>query len=132
MRLKKYLDDLAPWVLSVLRIVVGFLYIQHGTAKLFHFPVAMGHHAPFTLLWMAGVLEVLGGFLILVGLFTRYAAFILSGEMAFAYFIAHAPRGFWPLLNHGEAAVFYCFVFLYFVVAGGGALSFDRIFRRTS
>jgi putative oxidoreductase len=90
----------------------------------------MFHLQPFTLIWFAGVLEVFGGFLILIGLFTRPVAFILSGEMAIAYFMMHAPHGFWPLLNHGEAAVFYCFVFLYMAAAGGGAWSVDALICR--
>lgn len=114
-------------VLGILRIVIGFLFLQHGTAKLFGIP----HIAMFdgiqlvSLLGLAGVLELVGGLLILLGLFTRQTAFILSGEMAFAYFIAHAPHGFLPILNQGELAVVYCFIFLYFSVAGAGAYSID-------
>jgi putative oxidoreductase len=117
----------------VLRIVVAALYMQHGMAKLFHVP----HVAIFddvqlmSLLGLAGVLELVGGFLVLVGLFTRPAAFVLSGEMAVAYFMAHAPQGPLPLLNEGELAVVYCFVFLYFAVAGGGAWSVDA-YRRSA
>jgi putative oxidoreductase len=119
----------SPRVLSVLRIVTAFCYIQHGTAKLFGFP-----HIPtfdtlqlFSLLGFAGILEVVGGALLILGLFTRPAAFILSGEMAVAYFMAHASQGhvLSPLLNQGEPAVLYCFIFLYLSVAGGGAWSFD-------
>ncbi len=116
-----------PRILGVMRIVMGFLFLQHGTAKLFGFP----HIAMFdglqlvSLMGLAGILELVGGTLILIGLFTRPAAFILSGEMAVAYFMAHAPGGLLPILNHGELAVVYCFVFLYLSVAGGGAYSLD-------
>lgn len=118
-----------PRILGILRIIVGFLFLQHGTAKLFGMP----HIAMFdgiqlvSLLGLAGVLELAGGFLVLIGLFTRPAAFILSGQMAVAYFIAHAPHGFLPILNQGELAVIYCFVFLYLSVAGAGAWSVDQM-----
>lgn len=118
-----------PRLLGLLRIVLGFLYIQHGTAKLFGVPhVAMFDGLQLmSLMGAAGVLELLGGALLLVGLFTRPVAFILSGQMAFAYFIAHAPQGFFPVLNGGELAVLYCFTFLYFAVAGAGAFSLDGL-----
>ncbi|MGH8401150.1 MAG: DoxX family protein [Gammaproteobacteria bacterium] len=127
---RKFLDAWSPRLLSVLRIVTAFLFIQHGTSKLFHYPADMGHVALFSLIGLAGVLEAFGGALLLLGLFTRPVAFILSGEMAFAYFMAHAPGGFWPALNHGEAAVFYCFVFLYFAAAGGGPWALDKYIGR--
>ncbi len=117
-----------PRVLSLLRIVTGFLYIQHGTQKMFGFPGPQ--HGPFDLLslmGLAGSLEVIGGALILIGLFTRPVAFLLSGEMAFAYFIAHAPRSFWPMLNGGELAVMWSFLFLYLAFAGGGQWSIDNL-----
>lgn len=117
----------APKLLSVLRIITAFLFMEHGGMKLFGFPAPMGDIPLFSLIGLAGVLEVFGGFLILIGLFTRPVAFILSGEMAFAYFMAHEPGGFWPVLNHGEAAVLYCFIYLYFASAGGGAWSVDNI-----
>jgi putative oxidoreductase len=112
----------APRMLSILRIIVSALYLQHGTAKLLHLPhvTALDNVQLMSLIGLAGVLEFVGGFLLLVGLFTRPVAFVLAGEMAFAYFIAHAPRGDLPILNGGELAVMYCFVFLYFAVAGGG------------
>ncbi len=128
----------APQLLSVLRIVVAFLYFQVGSAKWFAFPAAImpgGGTAPVgSLVWFAGVIEVVGGTLFLLGLFTRPVAFILSGEMAFAYFIGHAPNGFWPVLNQGAPAVFYCFTFLYFSAAGAGPWSLDTLLarRRTS
>ena len=116
-----------PRLLSVLRIVVAGLFVQHGTAKLFHIP----HVAQFdgvqlmSLAGVAGVIEIVFGILLLIGLFSRLSAFILSGEMAFAYFIAHAPHGALPILNQGELAAIYCWVFLYFAVAGGGIWSLD-------
>lgn len=127
---QKFLDAWSPRVLSVLRIVTAFLFMEHGTSKLFHYPGDMGHIALFSLIGLAGILEAFGGALVLLGLFTRPVAFILSGEMAVAYFMAHAPGGFWPLLNHGEAAVFYCFAFLYFAFAGGGSWGLDKFMRR--
>ena len=122
---------LAPWmprVLGILRIVIGFLFLQHGSAKLLGMPhVAMFDGLQlFSLIGVAGILELVGGILILIGLWTRPTAFILSGEMAFAYFIAHAGSNFLPLLNGGELAVIYCFVFLYFAFAGAGAFSIDH------
>jgi len=117
----------APRLLSVLRLITGFLFMEHGGMKLFGFPAPMGDISLFSLLGLAGVLEAFGGFLILIGLFTRPVAFLLSGEMAFAYFMAHAPHGFWPVLNHGEPAVLYCFIYLYLAAAGGGAWSADRM-----
>ncbi len=125
-------NGLAAWsprLLSVLRIAVGLLFLEHGTAKLFGFPhVAYFDHLPLvSLIGLAGVLEVVGGVLVILGLFTQITAFILSGEMAVAYFMVHAPQGFYPVLNQGEAAVFYSFVFLYFAAAGGGAWSLDAM-----
>ncbi len=114
-----------PRVLSMVRIVVGLLIMEHGTARLFGFPPGSVHPAVFQLLWFAAVIETVGGALVAIGLFTRPAAFILSGEMAVAYFLSHAPRGFFPLLNHGDPAILYCFIFFYFFVAGGGAWSLD-------
>ncbi|MBU6470554.1 MAG: DoxX family protein [Gammaproteobacteria bacterium] len=125
MTFRNFLDYSAPRVLSVLRIVVGLMFMEHGTSKLFHYPASMGHIKLFSLFGLAGILETFGGALIVLGLFTRPVAFILSGEMAFAYFMAHAPRGFFPLINQGEAAVFYCFVFLYFAAAGAGTWGLD-------
>jgi putative oxidoreductase len=112
-----------PQLLSVLRIVAALLLLQHGTAKLLGFPhVAMFDGLKlFSLVGVAGILEFFGGVMLLLGLFTRPVAFILSGEMAVAYFIAHAQKSFFPILNGGELAVLYCFVFLYLAAAGGGA-----------
>jgi putative oxidoreductase len=120
-----------PRLLSVLRIVAAFLFMQHGMQKWLAFPVA---RSTPTVLWSlsgaAGLLELFGGFLLLFGLFTRPVAFLLSGEMAFAYFISHAPHGFWPIVNRGELAALYCFLFLYLAAAGGGPWSVDRWLRR--
>ncbi|KPU54053.1 TQO small subunit DoxD family protein [Pseudomonas fluorescens] len=118
----------APRLLSVLRIITAFLFLQHGTAKLFGFPhvAFFDELSLFSLIGFAGVLEAVGGLLLVLGLFTRLVAFILSGEMAFAYFIGHAPKGLFPLLNNGEPAILFCFIFLYLVAAGGGAWSLDR------
>ena len=117
----------SPRVLSVLRIMTALLFLQHGTAKYLGFPhVAAFDDLQFlSLLGASGALELVGGVLMLIGLFTRPVAFILSGFMAVAYFLAHASQGFYPLLNQGELAVLYCFVFLYLSVAGGGAWSLD-------
>jgi putative oxidoreductase len=121
----------APYVLSILRIVAAFLFLQIGTAKLFAYPAAVmpgGGTAPLTsLAGVAGALEVAGGALLLVGLFTRPVAFLLSGEMAVAYFIGHAPQGFWPVLNGGTDAVFFCFLWLYLSAAGPGPWSIDAL-----
>lgn len=142
----------APRLLSVLRVVAAFLLMQHGAQKLFGVPpapppprqqravqqtgqqAAQQQQAPQQrrtppLMMVAGVLEFFGGLLFLVGLFTRPVAFILSGLLAVAYFMSHAPQGFWPILNRGELAALYSFVFLYFAVAGGGAWSADRLWR---
>lgn len=119
-----------PRVLSVLRVITAFLFMAHGTQKMFGFPAdARMPFELFSLMGLAGVLEVFGGLLILIGLFTRPVAFLLSGQMAAAYFMAHAPNNFWPLNNGGESAVLYSFIFLYFVFAGGGTWSLDRLIR---
>jgi putative oxidoreductase len=121
------LDRLSPYALAALRIVTALLFIEHGTMKLFGFPAAMesGTVALFSLMGSAAILELVGGALILVGLFTRPVAFLLAGEMAVAYWMAHAPQNLYPILNGGEGAILYCFVFLYLVFAGPGALSLD-------
>jgi putative oxidoreductase len=121
-----------PHILSILRIVAGFLIATHGAQKLFGFPSRLpGGTVPLmSLFGIAGIIETVGGILLLLGLFTRVAAFVLAGEMAVAYFMMHAPHGFWPLMNKGELAVINCFVFLYFAAAGGGEWSLDRLRRR--
>jgi putative oxidoreductase len=126
-----------PQLRSIFRIVIAFLFFQVGSAKWFAFPAAImpgGGIAPVgSLAWFAGVIEVIGGTLFLLGLLTRPVAFILSGEMAFAYFLGHAGQGFWPVLNQGAPAVFYCFAFLYYSSAGPGPWSLDALLaRRTS
>ena len=119
-----------PELLSVLRIVTAFLFIEHGMQKLLAFPAPPKEAVDLmSQAGIAGILELFGGALLLVGLFTRPVAFLLSGLMAFAYFIAHAPQGFWPLLNRGELAVLYCFVFLYITAAGPGPWSLDNWMR---
>jgi putative oxidoreductase len=113
-------------MLSVLRIMAGLLFLEHGMSKLLGFPPGPSP-SMFALSWFAGVIELVGGALVTVGLFTRVAAFIMSGEMAIGYFYAHAPKTFFPMLNGGDAAILYCFLFLYLAVAGGGAWSLDRL-----
>jgi putative oxidoreductase len=122
----------APRVLSILRIVTGFLFMLHGAQKMFGFPAPIPGGGPplMSLFGIGGMLEFFGGLLVMLGLFTRPVAFILSGEMAVAYFMVHAPAGFWPLLNRGETAVLYCFIFLYLAFAGGGPWSVDSLLRR--
>jgi putative oxidoreductase len=116
-----------PETLSIVRIVVGLLFLEHGSAKLLGFPTpANPAPAMMTLLWTQGVIELAGGLLLAIGLFTRPVAFILAGDMAVAYFMGHAPKNFFPLLNGGDAAILYCFIFLLFFVAGPGRWSLDR------
>ena len=126
----------APQLLSVLRIVAAFLFVQFGTAKLFALPGPLIHGGgavPLgTLAGVAGLIETIGGALLLLGLFTRPVAFLVSGEMAVAYFHGHAPHGFWPVLNGGHPAVLFCFVWLYISSAGGGAWSLDALWGRTA
>ena len=124
-----------PYLLSVLRIIAAFLFIQFGTAKLYGLPAAImpgGITAPIgSLAWFAGVLETYGGLLLFIGFFTRPTAFLLSGEMAVAYFKGHAPQGFWPVLNQGHPAILFCFLFLYLSAAGAGPWSLDAFRGRT-
>ncbi len=129
MKSSSFPSSLAPHLLSLMRVIVAFLFIQHGGQKLFGYPVPMPGPSIEILsqIGLAGVLEFCGGLLLLVGLFTRWTAFLLSGEMAVAYFTVHAVHGFWPIANHGELAVLYCFVFLYLAAAGGGPWSLDRL-----
>jgi putative oxidoreductase len=121
-------------MLSILRIVGAFLFVQFGTAKLLAFPAAImpgGGTAPLmSLPGIAGLLEMVGGLLLLVGLFTRPTAFLLSGQMAVAYFIGHAPQGFWPVLNQGTEAVFFCFLWLYISSAGSGPWGLDALWNK--
>ena len=122
----RQLAAFAPTVLGILRIVTALLFMEHGTAKLLNFPVSEMHPTAFSLPWIAGVLEIVGGALVLVGLWTRPVAFILSGQMAAAYWMAHAPQNFFPVNNGGDAAILFCFVFLYLVFAGPGAFALDN------
>ena len=121
------LSRFAPYALSLLRIVAALLFLEHGLAKLVGFPTAASMPPAFTLHWYAGIIEVVGGGLLVVGLFSRFTAFVMSGEMAFAYFINHAPHGFYPLLNRGEGAILFCFIFLYVFFAGPGPVSLDAL-----
>ena len=122
-----FLSPFSGVLLSILRIMTGLLLLQHGTTKYLNFPEGpMNNASPFSMGGAAGILELIGGVLLILGLFTRPVAFILSGMLAVAYFYAHAPRGFFPILNQGELAVLYCFVLLYIAAAGAGPLSIDR------
>jgi putative oxidoreductase len=127
-----FMDLLRPFtvqLLGVLRIMVGLLLLEHGTSKYLTFPNGPANHASInTMSGAAGVLELIGGILLFIGLFTQPVAFILSGMTAVAYFYAHFPRGFFPILNGGELAALYCFVLLYIAAAGGGAWSADKAF----
>lgn len=129
-----FLDRFSPQLLSILRIVSALLFMAHGTSKLLGFPATEMFAEPppaFSMIWFAGVLELVGGALLALGLFTRPVAFILAGEMAFAYFIGHAPQAPYPVQNGGDAAILYCFIFLYIAAAGPGAWALDNMmFRR--
>ena len=122
----------SPGLLSILRIVAALLFLQHGSQKIFAVPGGPSATPVdlFSIVGLAGILEFFGGLFVLLGLFTRSAAFVVSGEMAVAYFWKHAVQGFSPLMNHGELAVLYCFIFLCFVAAGGGPWSIDRLIQR--
>jgi putative oxidoreductase len=121
----KNLGAWAPVFLSILRIVAALIFMAHGTTKLLNFPASEMSPAAFSLPWIAGVFELVGGALLVLGLWSRPVAFLLSGVMAAAYFLAHAPQSFFPVLNGGDAAILYCFVFLYLVFAGPGPWSVD-------
>ena len=130
-----FTDRARQITLFLLRVVAGFLFLQAGGMKLFDWfggiPAQFGGHPhAFTLVWFAGVLEVYGGAAILLGLFTRPVAFLLSGEMAVAYFQAHQPQGLWPIQNHGESAVLLCFIFLFLAANGAGEWSLDAVMKR--
>jgi putative oxidoreductase len=121
-----FLRPWAPHILSILRILAAATFMTHGTMKLFGWPVSMGDGSLGTMMLVAGILEVVGGLLLIIGLFTRPVAFILSGLMAFAYFMAHAPENFFPALNNGEAAMLFCWLFLFIAAYGPGPLSIDN------
>ncbi len=125
--------NLAPQLRSLLRIVAAFMFMQAGTIKLFGWPMAMpggGSPPMWSQVWIGAVLELVGGALLIGGLFTRPVAFILAGEMAVAYWQFHAPNGFWPVVNQGQPAVLYCFIWLYLSAAGGGPWSLDALRRK--
>jgi len=126
------LERYTPHALAVLRIVTALIFLEHGSQKLFGFPAAPPSGSPpaLSFFWFGGILEFFGGLLVLVGLFTRCAAFVLAGEMAVAYWLIHAPKSVFPALNGGDAAILYCFVFLYLVFAGPGLWSIDRMRER--
>lgn len=125
------LNTFSPLMLSVLRIVSALIFFAHGTQKILGFPASdMAYPAVFSMPWIAGMLELVGGALLIIGLFSRPVAFILSGLMASAYWIAHAPRDVVPALNGGDAAILFCFVFLYIFFTGPGPLSLDAMLKR--
>ncbi len=133
MQLDNMLSSWAPRLLSLMRIILAFLFTAHGSQKLFNLPPGkMPTPELFSIVGLAGVLEFGGGVLLLIGLFTRPVAFLLSGTMAVAYFMAHAPQGFLPIVNGGELAVVYCWVFLYLAAAGGGPWSVDALMGQRS
>ena len=121
------LNRYAPVALSVMRIVFALAFFAHGTQKILGFPASNMNPPALSLFWTAGMLELVAGALLIAGLFTRPAAFVASGMMAVAYFIAHAPQSFFPGLNGGDAAILFCFGFLYFVFAGPGSISLDAL-----
>jgi putative oxidoreductase len=121
-----WLSRWQPQLLAILRIVVGLLFVEHATQKFFAFPAPFPVHPLPPMLIAAGTIELVAGVLVTIGLFTRVAAFIASGEMAVAYFIGHFPKGFWPPVNMGEGAILFCFIFLYIAAAGAGAWSIDE------
>ncbi|MDG4894132.1 DoxX family protein [Mesorhizobium sp. WSM4976] len=126
MKLFETLAQYRPQALGVLRIMTALQFVEHGSQKLFNFPVSAQPHALTGLTTAAGILEFAGGILLALGLFTRPVAFLLAGEMAIAYFMAHFPRDFFPSNNGGDAAILFCFVFLYLFFAGSGAFALDN------
>ena len=121
-----FLSKYSPQILGVVRIVVGLLFLEHGLMKIVGFPAPMGHGALPPMIMAAGIIELAGGVLVAAGLFSRIAAFVCSGEMAFAYFIAHFPRGIYPAMNGGEDAILFCFIFLYLAAAGPGSFAINQ------
>jgi putative oxidoreductase len=124
-------SSFSSYVLSIVRIIVGLLFLEHGTAKFLGFPATQRTPEALSMSGMGGLLELVGGALIVLGLFTRPVAFLLCGEMAVAYFYAHFPRNFFPVINGGDAAILYCFVFLYLIFAGAGPWSLDALLTRS-
>jgi putative oxidoreductase len=127
----RYLEKYQPQILALLRIVAGLLFLEHGLSKFFGFPVPFPVHPLPPLLIAAGAIELVGGLLVAIGLFTRLAAFIASGEMAVAYWMQHFPKSPWPVANMGEGAILFCFIFLYIAAAGPGAWSVDAMRMKT-
>ncbi len=128
-----FLSRWTPPMLSIFRFMAGLLFLEHGTSKILNIPPADPSHGPLVLASLMGfgaILELVGGTLLVLGLFTRISAFILSGQMAVAYFMVHFAKGFFPVANGGELAALYCFAFLYLAFAGGGPWSLDRLVRR--
>jgi len=123
----RYLARYQPQLLALLRIVAGLLFLEHGIQKFFGFPAPFPLHPLPTMLVVAGAIELVGGLLITIGLFTRLAAFIASGEMAVAYFMIHNPQSFWPILNKGEVVILFCFTFFYLIFAGPGSWALDHV-----
>jgi len=121
-----FLTKYSSQILGITRIIVGLLFLEHGLMKLVGFPAAMGTPPLPPLMLAAGIIEVVGGGLVTLGLFSRFAAFICSGQMAVAYFIAHFPRGIYPALNGGDGAILFCFIFLYLAAAGPGAFAINN------
>ncbi len=129
MKTKIFISKLEPWIYSIMRMIAGFLFLWHGSQKLFGIPHA-GFHFPTYIVLIAGPIEFFGGLLIMIGLWSRYAAFISSGEMAYAYWTSHATHAFLPLLNHGELAILYCFLFLFISSRGSGLISIDQFLKK--
>lgn len=121
-----FLSKYSSLILGITRIIVGLLFLEHGLMKLVGFPAPMGSPALLSMMGIAGIIETVGGTLVTLGFFSRIAAFICSGQMAFAYFIAHFPRGIYPALNGGDGAILFCFIFLYLAAAGPGSLSINN------
>lgn len=125
--MNEFLAKLSPAILSLLRFISGFLMLFHGAQKMFNYPPKEDFAPATGLILVAGMLELVGGILLVLGLFTRWTAFVMSGLMAVAYFMAHASHGFLPIVNKGELAVLYCFVYFYLFFAGGGPIGLDRL-----
>jgi len=120
---------LAPYMLSVLRIMAALLFLEHGLSRMLGFPSPLPAPPSFTMYWFAGGIELVGGILLTLGLVSRLSALIMAGEMAFAYFLSHAPRSFYPILNGGDSSILYCFVFVYIAFAGPGPWSVDALMK---
>jgi putative oxidoreductase len=130
MSTKMFISKYETQIYSILRLVVGFLFLWHGSQKLFAFPTAAGQAIPSYIVYIAGPIEFFGGLLVMIGLFTRWAAFICSGEMAFAYWTVHGTHVLLPFLNGGELAIIYCFLFLFISARGSGVFSIDHLMEK--